>query len=57
MVNDVQIKAGDFMRLQCDGLDRAGAGQLAFVLQYWSLWGKLPKQEDLMVGALPNELN
>lgn len=46
---NAEIKAGDFtLWLRCDGLDRAAAGQVAFVLQYWSLWGKLPKQEDVI---------
>jgi hypothetical protein len=58
VVNDVEIKAGKFtLWLQCDGLDRGGAGRLAFVLQYWSLWGCLPKAEDVNVGMLPENLN
>lgn len=58
MTNDVEIKAGEFtLWLRCDGLDRAGAGKVAFVLQYWSLWGKLPKQADVVLGVLPSDLN
>jgi hypothetical protein len=58
VVNDVEIKAGDFtLWLWCDELDRGGAGRLAFVLQYWSLWGVLPKPEDVSVGMLPENLN
>jgi hypothetical protein len=35
MVNDVEIKAGEFtLWLRCDGLDRAGAGKVAFVLEF-----------------------
>ena len=53
MVNRVQIRAGDFtLYLDCDGLDRVGAGKLAFVLEYWSNWGRLPRVENV-VGTHP----
>ncbi len=58
MVKKVQVRVGYFtLWLECDGLDRVEAGKLAFVLQYWSLWGRLPKQEDIVLGTLPNEVN
>ncbi len=57
MVNEVEIKAGCFtLWVQCDGLDRVGASRLAFVLQYWSLWGKLPEPDDVIAGTLPSDL-
>jgi hypothetical protein len=59
VVNEVKIKASDLtLWLQCDGFDRIGAGKLAFVLQYWSLWGKLPREDEIKDGAiLPEDLN
>jgi hypothetical protein len=55
----VQFRVGEFtLFLSCDGLDRTGAGELAFVLQYWSQWGCLPKQNEIVGGAiLPSDLN
>jgi hypothetical protein len=53
VVDEVEIKVGDFtLWLRCDGLDREGAGRLAFVLQYWSLWGKLPRPDEVSDGAI-----
>jgi hypothetical protein len=59
LINEVQFKAGEFtIYLSCDGLDRVGAGKLAFVLQFWSLFGRMPKQHDIVSGAiLPADLN
>lgn len=58
-MDDVRIKAGNFtLWLGCDGLSRAGAAKLAFVLQYWALWGKLPRLDEIGSGAiLPEDLN
>jgi hypothetical protein len=53
VVNEVEIRAGDFtLWLRCDGIDRLGAGELAFVLQFWSLWGCLPGRDDVVGGAV-----
>jgi hypothetical protein len=58
VVNQVNIRTGTFtLCLDCDGLDRGGAARLAFILQYWSLWGCLPELEDAINGALPSDLS
>jgi hypothetical protein len=59
VVNDVEIKVSEVaLWLRCDGLDRVGAGKLAFMLQYWALWGVLPREDEVVEGAiLPEDLN